>query len=125
MPLRPGQSHRISVTAFLNHGFMNPGRNFWDKEPNPVLSMLLSRVTRVFDSFTLKLYAMDPVLREYEDLYHSVTDIDPGLTSNIANGLAIFVCARRSEVRGLLLDPRSMDSLCNGSFTRKLRFERW
>jgi len=82
-------------------------------------------VTRLFDSFTIKLYAMDPVLRGYEDLYHSVTDIDPGLTSNIANGLGIFVCARRSEVKGLLLDPRSMDSLCNGSFTRKLRFERW
>lgn len=82
-------------------------------------------VIRLFDSFTVKLYAMDPVLRVYEDMYHSVTDIDPGLTSNIANGLGIFVCARRSEVRGLLLDPRSLDSLCNGSFTRKLRFERW
>lgn len=82
-------------------------------------------VTRLFDSFTLKLYAMDPVLRVYEDLYHSVTDIDPGLTSNIANGLGIFACARRSEVKGLRLDPRSMDSLCSGSVTRKLRFQRW
>jgi hypothetical protein len=82
-------------------------------------------VTRLFDKFDIQFYAIDPIVRVFENLYKSVLDIDPNLSSNIANGLGFFGSARRTEVNRLLLDPRSMDSLCEGKYTRKLHFRKW
>ena len=84
-----------------------------------------SLVVRQFESFAIELYATDPIIREYEVLYEAISDIDPGMISNIANGLGLFACIRRAEVTELRLDPRSLDSLCEGRFTRNLNFKKW
>ena len=84
-----------------------------------------SMVSRQFVGFDIELYMIDPILRKYEELFESISDIDPGLISNIANGLGIFACIRKDKVEGLKLDPRSLDSLCGGRFTKNLSFKKW
>ncbi len=113
----------LSTINYALEEFILEGKNFFREIGRRI--PVVTGITRQFDTFSINLYAVDPVLRAYQDLYNSITDIDPGLTSNMANGLGIFVCARRSEINGLRLDPRTMDSLCNGSFTRKLKFQKW
>lgn len=81
--------------------------------------------TRQFQSFSIVLFAYDPIFRTYEDVNKSELDIDPRLISNITNGMGVFACSRKTSVDSLRLDQKSLDSLCSGKFTRLLNFQKW
>jgi len=82
-------------------------------------------IPRLFKSFSIHMTVSDPAFRIYQNFLNSGLDIDAGLISNITNGIGFFSVVRRSEVNNMLLDIRSLDSLCNGRFTKKLDFRKW
>jgi hypothetical protein len=83
------------------------------------------QVNRLFKSFSIHMSVSDPAFRIYQNFLNSGLDIDAHIISNITNGIGFFSVVRRSEVNNIRLDIRSLDSLCNGQFTRNLGFKKW
>ncbi len=68
---------------------------------------------------------IDPAYYEYYSSLHYGTDLFENMLTNIVNGLGLFAAYNKSELSGITLDQRSLDSLALGSITRQLLFERW
>jgi len=80
---------------------------------------------RSFVSYDLVIFCTDPAFQEYQESAKVVSDQMGQPISNISNGLGVFVSANHDGRYGFTLDPRSLDSLVDGQYTRHLKFLRW
>jgi hypothetical protein len=82
-------------------------------------------VARRFTSMDLIVRATDPLFDEYLDTYMNSMDYSVQSISNVINGYGFFGCVSNTRLEGFKLDIKSIDSLCDGIYTKHLHFVRW
>ena len=80
---------------------------------------------RRFIKMDLVIQAVDPIVKDYIETYTNSSDQMGQPVSNIINGYGVFSVVSAAYVKGFGLDPRSMDSLSLGKYTRHLKFISW
>jgi len=82
-------------------------------------------INRSFTSIDLLLTGLSKEYCDYEETSQIVSDRMGKPVTNIVGGLGLFALQVKTEQKGHLLDPASLDSLVNGHYTKKLKFVKY
>lgn len=80
---------------------------------------------RFFKSFDLEFCVGDQSFDDYWSTYENASNIDNTSFGNITNGSGLFSIYRSVRTNDIEFDIQTMDSLCNGRFTKHLNFKSW
>ena len=80
---------------------------------------------RRFKTIDIRQSLVSVELYNYQKSMDFHSDLYSKSFSNIVNGMGIFGCYSQSFVRGIRLNPQSVDSLVSGHLTRHLKFISW
>lgn len=81
--------------------------------------------SRKFDYMDFSLLFSDEYFYDYYSTYEGRDDSDQSLYSNITNGSGLFTIRKKSDVKNIVFDPQTFDSLCNGRLAKHLNFRDW
>lgn len=87
--------------------------------PNPAVKR------RRFKTIDIRQSLVSVEIYNYQKSMNYQSDLYSKSFSNIVNGMGIFGCYSQSFVRGIRLNPQSIDSLVSGQYTRELNFISW
>ena len=82
-------------------------------------------VWRKFSHINYFITAAPGYVQDYQDTYEISSDHSGQAITNVTNGYGLFAIVATNGRQGFGLDPKSLDSLCGGRYTRKLKFVRW
>jgi hypothetical protein len=82
-------------------------------------------ILRRFRSLDLTFIAGDRNYKDYSETYINTGNFDGLPEGNIINGFGLFTMIRSVKMKNLGLSLKTLDSLCNGQYTRQLGFITW
>lgn len=82
-------------------------------------------IIRKFQSMDLIFIAGDGNYKDYNDTYINAGNTDGQPLGNINNGIGLFTMIRTVRMENLIMSIRTLDSLANGQYTRRLGFNIW
>ncbi len=115
--LSPGQKPGTLLHIFEGDDFLR--RLSFGIPTNPAI------INRSFVSIDILLTGLTKEYCEYEETNQIATDRSGQPVTNIVGGMGLFALKVKSQLKGYLLDPPSLDSLIKGRYTKKLKFVKW
>ncbi|MFA5816318.1 MAG: hypothetical protein WC865_11925 [Bacteroidales bacterium] len=82
-------------------------------------------VWRKFSHINYFITAAPGFVQDYQETYAISADHSGQAITNVTNGYGLFAIVATNGRQGFGLDPKSMDSLSNGRFTKHLKFVKW
>ena len=82
-------------------------------------------ILRRFSSMDLVFIAGDQWYKDYSETYINTGNLDAPPSGNINNGYGLFTMVRSVENRNMKATLKTLDSLADGQYTRRLGFIKW
>lgn len=106
--------------------------NVYELNPERVFNRMKLRLpkidslqVRVLDSIDIRMLAPSKVFSDYWYVQEHWEEMDMPPFSNFDNSYGLFVTLMEGRLTGLKFDNQSMDSLCNGSQFKEMKFKHW